>query len=319
MKKIFILLLTLTLLLCSCTDSKLSKDDKLNIVCTVFPQYDFVRQIAGDTVNLSMLLPPGSEAHSYEPSPKDILTLKNADLCIMIGGESEHWALHLIEGEELKHVPTLALIDNAVIYEEEHIEGMETGGHTHKHDEDCDHSGKEKEYDEHIWTSPQNAIRMCQSICASLTELYPENADYYNTNCNSYIQKLSDLSNEFEKAVSQGVRSTLIFGDRFPLRYLTEELSLDYYAAFPGCSSKTEPSAKTVAFLADKVKTDSIPIVFYMDYSDGRIAKTIAKEANAKTARLYSCHNLSPEDLENGETYISLMKKNLNLIKEALK
>jgi len=321
MRKLLIFLLILTILCStSCSRDIVSDDNKLNIVCTVFPQYDFVREIAGSKVNVSMLIPPGSEAHSYEPSPKDIISLKNADLFIMIGGESEHWATHLLEGDELNCVPTLKLIDYVIKHEEEHTEGMETSGHNHKHTSDCDKSHKETvhQYDEHIWTSPKNAALMCKAISSYLEDIDRDNATYYRNNCSSYIKKLDDLALEYKNAVQNGKRNTLIFGDRFPLRYLTEEISLDYYAAFPGCSSRTEPSAKTVAFLSDKLKEDDIPIVFYMDYSDGRIAKTIAKDTNAKAARLYSCHNLSQKDLSNGETYLSLMKKNLIKIKEAL-
>ncbi len=309
MKKLLLLLLLFSCILTSCAKDTTKNDTKPNIVCTVFPQYDFARQICGDKANISMLLPPGAEAHSYEPSPKDILLLKEADLFITIGGESEHWALSLSED-----VNTLRLIDSVVGYEEEHTEGMEEIRHTHS--EECNH--EEHSYDEHIWTSPQNAISMCKSICDEVTKMDPDNKEYYTKNTDMYITKLQKLSNDFILARKNAKRDILIFGDRFPMRYLIEELSLKYYAAFPGCSSKSEPSAKTVAFLSDTATEENIPVIFYMDYSDGRVANAIANESGAKALRLYSCHNLSKEDFANGETYIGLMTKNLDALKEAL-
>ena len=320
MKKIFILVLCGILIFCAgCRNKTDSVENKINIVVSAFPQYDFVREIAKDKAGVTLLLPPGSEAHSYEPSPGDIINIKEADLFIAIGGESEHWVLHLLEGEELKNTPTLKLMDFVTGYAEEHTEGMDQthNSHSHIHTQECEHHGEE-EFDEHIWTSPQNAIIMCKTICDSLCEIDPENKEFYLGNLSSYTNKLEKLCNEYKTVRENAKRDTLIFGDRFPLRYLTEYLNLKYYAAFPGCSSKTEPSAKTVVFLTEKVKEKNIPVIFYMDYSDGRIAKTVAEECKIKAMRLYSCHNLSGNDLKSGESYISLMKKNLNAIKEAL-
>ncbi len=309
MKRLLIFLVLLPLVCTSCAYDTARDNQKPNIVCTVFPQYDFAREICGNKVNLSMLLPPGGEAHSYEPAPKDILLLKDADLFITIGGESEHWALTLSQDTN-----TLKLLDSVKRYEEEHTEGMETV--KHEHSEDCSH--EEHSYDEHIWTSLKNAVLMCESICKAITELDPENKDYYEENTAAYTAELSKLDKKFAALRSNAERDTLLFGDRFPMRYLAEDLSLKYYAAFPGCSSKSEPSAKTVAFLADTAKAENIPVILYMDYSDGRVAKAIANECGAKVRRLYSCHNLSKEDFEEGQTYLSLMTKNLSVLKEAL-
>ena len=309
MKRLIILLFVFFALLTSCTQDTIENNGKPNIVCTVFPQYDFAKEICGDKVNLNMLLPPGAEAHSYEPSPKDILLLKDADLFIAIGGESEHWALSLAED-----VNTLSLINYVEGYEEEHTEGMEEV--KHEHNEECNH--EEHSYDEHIWTSPRNAVLMCESICNAVIKIDPANKEYYRKNTNMYISELQKLGENFDNVRKNAKRNILIFGDRFPMRYLIEELSLKYYAAFPGCSSKSEPSAKTVAFLADTATQENIPVIFYMDYADGRVAKAIANESGAKVRRLYSCHNLSKEDFANGETYIGLMTKNLDALKEAL-
>ncbi len=315
MKKIFAIFCVLLLtFVTSCTHIQTTNNDKLNIVCTVFPQYDFARNIAKDRANISLLLPAGAEAHSYEPSPKDILTLKEADIFIMIGGESEHWAEHLLSKKDKEEITIIRLIECVTAHEEEHTEGMEESAHAHIYATENEH----KEYDEHIWTSPKNAIRMCRAICDALCLADDGNKEFYKENLLSYENELVKLTQEFEGISKDAKRKTLVFGDRFPMRYLTEDMGIDYFAAFPGCSSKTEPSAKTVAFLSDKVRTEKIPVVFYMDYSDGRIARIIANEAGAKEGRLYSCHNLSKKDFENGENYISLMTKNLKEIKEAL-
>ncbi len=315
MKKLLAIVCVLLLtLVTSCMHSRTKNNDKLNIVCTVFPQYDFARNIAKDRVSLSLLLPPGAEAHSYEPSPKDILTLKEADIFIMTGGESEHWAEHLLSKKDKEKITVIRLMESVTAHEEEHTEGMEESGHIHIHETENEH----KEYDEHIWTSPKNAIKMCHAIYEVLCLADEENKEFYKENLLKYKKELAGLAEEFESISKNAKRKTLVFGDRFPMRYLTEDMGIDYFAAFPGCSSKTEPSAKTVAFLSDKVMSEKIPVVFYMDYSDGRIARVIANEAGAKERRLYSCHNLSKKDLENGENYISLMTKNLKEIKEAL-
>lgn len=320
MKRVFTLIFIVILLCTGCTTKPEDDKSKPNIVCTVFPQYDFVREIAQGRADVYMLLPPGGEAHSYEPSPEDILLLDDADLFIMIGGESEHWAMHLIEGEELKDTPTLKLYEYVNTYREEVTEGMETSGHDHKHEhtDSCNHGEEKSEFDEHIWTSPQNAIVMCNVICDKLCAIDPDNESFYRKNAAEYCKKLAKLDNDLKDVVANSESDTIIFGDRFPMRYLVEDLKLTYYAAFPGCSSKTEPSAKTIAFLSDKVKEKSLPAVLYMDYSDGRIADTIARESNAKSLRLYSCHNLSREDFEEGKTYIELMYNNLSVLKEAL-
>lgn len=283
-----------------------AENKKPNIVCTVFPQYDFVREIAGNYVNLTMLLKPGSEAHSFEPAPKDILSIKNSDLFIMIGGESEEWAKKILDGVEESDTKVIKLIDSVDTLEEEVTEGM---------DSDEKHHG---EYDEHIWTSPENAITMVNIICSALCEIDPENKKIYNTNSENYIQELKELNNEFSETVKNGKRDTIVFADRFPFRYLTESTGLKYYAAFPGCSSKTEPSAATVAFLIDKIRAEKIPAVFCVDYGEAKISESIKRETGVKILKMYSCHIITKEEFENGESYISLMKKNISALKEAL-
>ena len=317
MKKLLVMLVALCVLFSSCTYSRKDENNKINVICTAFPQYDFVREIAGDNVNLKLLLPPGAEAHSYDPTPRDIIALSDSDIFIMIGGESEHWAMHLLKGQKSNSRIVVNLFEHVTKYAEENIEGMETDGHTHNHENSQTHD-EEHTYDEHIWTSPHNAASMCSAITDALCKADSKNADIYIKNLDIYTQKLKELEKSFLELRKNSKRKLLVFGDRFPMRYLIEFMDLKYYAAFPGCSSKTEPSAKTIAFLSDKVKESDIPVVLYMDYSDGRIAKTIAMESDAKAKRLYSCHNLSEQDINNGESYISLMTENLNVLKEAL-
>ena len=307
-KKIFtIIVLIFILTSCvSCTTTKLTNDDgKLNVVCTVFPQYDFVRQIAGDKVNLTMLLKPGSEAHSYEPSPKDIANIQNCDLFIMIGGKSEEWANKIISSSD-KNFDVLKLIDLIEPFEEEITEGME---HEHAH---------YNSYDEHIWTSPENAITLSKEIANTLSRLDEKNKATYEENLKNYTNELKKLSAEFKNVKETGKRDTIIIADRFPFRYLTESIGLEYFAAFPGCSSKTEPSASTVAFLIDKIRNENIPTVICVDYNEGKIANSIKNETGAKILRMYSCHIITKNEFENGETYIGLMQKNITALKEAL-
>lgn len=307
-KKIFTFILLIFILTScvSCATTEISDDNgKLNVVCTVFPQYDFVRQIAGDKVNLTMLLKPGSEAHSYEPSPKDIASIQKCDLFIMIGGKSEEWANKIISSSN-NNFTVLKLIDFIKPFEEEITEGME---HEHAH---------QSSYDEHIWTSPENAITLSEEIANTLSKLDEKNKDTYKENLKNYSNKLKMLIEEFKNVKETGKRDTIIIADRFPFRYLTKSIGLKYFAAFPGCSSKTEPSASTVAFLIDKIRNENIPTVICVDYSEGKIANSIKNETGAKILRMYSCHTITKNEFENGETYVSLMKKNITALKEAL-
>lgn len=317
MKKISAVITAIILMLttCGCGINQ-TKNNKPNVVCTVFPQYDFVREIAGDKVNLSMLIPPGSEAHSYEPTPQDIVNVSNADIFIMIGGESEAWAESILESTDTSKMKIIKLIDETKLIEEEIVEGMDEK--THEHHSHDKHDKHHKEYDEHVWTSPKNAITITKSICDVLCKSDKKNAELYRLNSKKYIDKLKKLDEEYQKNIKYAKTNTLIFGDRFPFRYLTESYNLKYYAAFPGCSSHTEPSSSTVIFLINKIKEKKIPVVLCVDYSDARIANTISTETETKVKRLYSCHVISKKQFNDGETYISLMKKNLNVLKEAL-
>ena len=289
-----------------------AQDQKLNILTTIFPIYDFTRTVAGDFAEVSMLLPPGADSHSYEPTPRDILKIQNADLFIYIGGESDIWVDQILSSLSDKKPRTLVLIHSVNALPEEVVPGMQAEKESQSSDE------TDVVYDEHIWLSPLNAIKMADAIAASLTESDPAHAPDFESHRAALDQKLQELDHTFRDIVKSAKRQIIIVGDRFPFRYLTEEYGLEYYAAFPGCSAEVEPSASTVAFLIDKVKTEKIPVVFYIEFSTHKIADAIADATGAKTMLLHSAHNVSQEDIDSGITYLSIMTENAEKLREAL-
>jgi zinc transport system substrate-binding protein len=288
-------------------------DGKINVTTTIFPPYDFVRQIAGDKVNLTMLLPPGAESHSFEPSPRDIITIQNSDIFIYVGGESDQWIDRILQSMYTDKMKILALMDTVDVVEEEIVEGME------EEEEDFeDEDENEVEYDEHVWTSPQNAIRIVRSITELLCEADAANAALYLQNAIAYINALEQLDNAFNEVVSGAKRNTIVFADRFPFRYFADSYGLSYFAAFPGCSTETEPSAATVAFLINKVRDEQIPVVFHIELSNERMADTISEETGAKKLLLHSCHNVTKRDFDSGLGYLEIMRRNVETLREAL-
>lgn len=290
--------------------------DKLKIVTTIFAPYDFARQITGEEAEITMLLPPGSETHTFEPTPQDVITIQNCDVFIYVGGESDSWIEDVLNDIDTTKITILPLMQEVDLLEEETVEGMEE--EEHSEDAEEEHSEEEAEYDEHIWTSPKNAIKIVEKMQQVFMDLDKENKDTYKENGDAYTKELEQLDAQFRNVVENGKRKTVIFGDRFPLRYFVEEYGLDYYAAFPGCAEDTEPSASTVAFLIDKVREEKIPVVFYLELSNQKMADTICESTEAKKALFHSCHNISKEDFENGVTYLELMEKNVVALKEAL-
>ena len=278
----------------------------------------FARNIAGENADVSLLLPPDTESHSYEPSPQDIIKIQSADLFIYVGGESEDWVKRILESSDTE-VRTLRMMDTVEVYEEEIIEGMQHDEDDHE-GEDADHEGDDDHgaYDEHVWTSPVNAIKISKSISDALSEADPENAEEYAKNNEAYAAKLKVLHEDFVEFFGTVDNRLLIFGDRFPLRYFVEEYGLDYYAAFPGCGSENEPSAATIAFLIDKVKEENIKTVFHIEFSNHRISDSIAEATGSSDVLFHTCHNVSKEEMDAGEDYISLMSQNLERLKGAM-
>jgi len=319
--------------------------EPLRVVTTIFPQFDFVRQIAGDRVELTMLLSPGAESHSFEPTPRDMITINNADLFIYVGGHSDTWVHPILESLDRLDMRTVALLDLVEAlwedgghehehhhehdhdyhhehehHHEYHHEHDHDHHHHHEHDHDHhhDHHHGEPQLDEHVWTSPINAALITTALAEVLAEMDPANADFFRANAAAYIQELEALNQAFSDMVSQGARRTIVFGDRFPFLYLAHAYNLTHYAAFTGCSSETQASPATVAFLIEKVRDENIPVVFYIEFSNQTIANVIAEATDARTLELHSAHNVSHADFTAGITYLELMYRNLEQLREAL-
>jgi zinc transport system substrate-binding protein len=292
-----------------------STNGKINVVATIFPPYDFVREIAGDRVNLTMLLPPAAESHSFEPTPRDIITVQNCDVFIYVGGESDAWVETILESMDTSHMKIVTLMDCVDVVEELVVEGMQDEEEEHDHG---DGEEEEVEYDEHVWTSPRNAQLIVRKIADVLESVDPANAAEYANNVASYTAKLTDLDASFQAVINGAKRKTFIFGDRFPFRYFADAYGLSYFAAFPGCSTETEASTATVAFLIDKVRSEQIPVVFHIELSNEKIADTICEETGARKLLLHAVHNVSKRDFDGGASYYSLMASNIENLRAAL-
>lgn len=314
MKKLIALFVCGAMLLFSgCAGAQKTPDSgKLTVITTVFPAYDFARQVFGDSAEVVMLLKPGMESHTYDPSAKDIVKINNCDLFIYNGGESDEWVENILSTVE--GVRTFRMMDCVEALEEEHSEGMQTSDH----DDEDDHGDHEDEYDEHIWTSPKNAALITSALGSAAAEAFPENAAMYLDNAADYSAKINALDDRFA-ALLNGESRYFVFADRFPLLYFFRQYGLNYYAAFPGCGSETEPSAQTISFLSEKLSGDTtVKTVFYIELSNHRLADVLAEEKSLPTAEFHSCHNITADDFEAGETYITLMERNYEALAKAL-
>ena len=326
MKKIISVLLSVCLVIgalalvsCSKKDNTASTEagsGKIKVVTTIFPIYDWVSNIAGDNADISMLINSGADLHSFQPSADDIISISDCDLFIYIGGESDEWAEEAVANStnpKLKAINLLeALGDSAK--EEELVEGMQG--------EEEEEDGEEApEYDEHIWLSLKNASALVEEIKNALSEIDSENSEAYSSNANAYIGRLDALDKEYEGCVNSASNKTLLFGDRFPFRYLTEDYSLDYYAAFIGCSAETEASFETVTFLANKADELKLKYVMALEGTDHKLADTIIQNTSSKSARvltLNSMQSITSKDIDSGISYIGIMQDNLAVLKTAL-
>ena len=266
-----------------------------------------------ERVTVTLLVPPGTESHSFEPTARDMLRIQSCDLFFCNGGESEAWVEELLDSGH--KINSLVMLQCVEALEEEEKEGMqrifeeEHGGHEEE---------EGPEYDEHVWTSPVKARQICEALCDSLCALDPEGEGQYRENLAAYSEELTRLDGAFRQTVAEGEHSTVIFADRFPARYFVEEYGLDYYAAFPGCAEDTEPSARTVAFLIDKVRQEQLPAVFYIEFSNEKMADVIREDTGCLKLLFHSCHNVSAEELAAGVSYLGLMEQNVSALKEAL-
>ena len=341
---------------------------KLKVAVTLFPYYDFVRQIAGDQVDLQMVIPAGMDSHSFELTPADIRTIQHADVLISNGGTMEHWLDETLAALDTTSMTIVTMMDYVDTVEEEIVEGLEDADHDHDHahvhaaddhdhsnetpDEhaahaheadDYDHSGEtpeehaahahetddhdyvdhdgheeEIEYDEHIWTSPVNAMKLVDVIGDTLAEADPAHADTYHQGAENYKKELEEIDSGFREVSANRKRNMIVMGDKFPFRYLADEYQLDYRAAFSGCSSDTEPSAKTIAYLIDKVKEEQIPTVYYLELSSHRVSEIIGEETGAEPLLLHSCHNVTRAQFDAGVTYVQLMRQNIENLRKGI-
>ena len=300
--------------LCGCTSPEKSEiSGKLKVIATIFPAYDFARQVFGDTADVKMLLKPGQESHSYDPSAKDIVEISGCDLFVYNGGESEVWVENILgaAGEKIPHV--LRMMDYADALEEEFTEGMQQSGHDHDEDD-----SDEISYDEHIWTSPVQAQTLCRAIADTLCAADPAHAADYQARLTQYLAQLQALDASFREVAANGQRNLLVFGDRFPLLYFCRTYGVNYRAAFHGCAGDTEPSLATLKYLIDRVESEQIPVVYTIELSSQKIADAIAETTGAQVRTFYSCQTVSRADFDRGETYLSLMQKNVEALKEGL-
>lgn len=321
MKKILALLLALWIpaaVLSGCApqdDSAAS--NKLNIVTTIFPAYDWVREILGDETDraeITTLLDSGVDLHSYQPTVDDIVKISDCDLFLYVGGESDGWvddALKNAPNKERKVIRLLDVLGDSAKAEET-VEGMQEEEHDHE---------EEAEYDEHIWLSLKNAQVLVAAISEALQESDPARKDIYAANAAAYVEKLSALDGEYRAAVDSGKYKTLLFGDRFPFRYLADDYGLDYYAAFPGCSAETEASFETVSFLAGKMDALGLPCVLTIESTQHKIAETIVQNTAQKNQQILTMDSMqavTANDAASGASYLSIMEKNLSVLKKAL-
>lgn len=299
MKKLISLIIIVSSFFSLFSCSSNQSGDGISVITTCFPLYDFARELVGEKGSVTLLLKPGQDSHSYDPSLKDIARIKNCDLFLAMGGEDEKWVKELLSSSDLKKVERLYLVNSF-----DHIEHEEHDGHSHN--------------DEHFWTSPKNAAVMVKKIAEKLISLFPEEEEYISANYAEYLSKLEALDDAFKEVGELSEGKTVIFGDRFPFTHLFCDYGIEYLSAYPGCSDMTEPSASTVVELINTVKENGIKTVFVTEASNNSLADTICSETGAKKAVLHSCANVTKQDKENGETYISLMTKNAEELKKSL-
>ena len=357
---VFIVTISMILGMAGCGKTTEKEDNyRLKIVASLFPYYDMARAVIGDVkgIDLKMIVTPGQDSHSFEPTPSDVIQMENADVLIYNGGSLETWIDTLLDSLNNKNKIQMKMMDYVDVLNEEIVEGMDTRFEEHDHEE---HSHKEdnhnkenhkedshseenhkednhsedssndsefhnedseeehEETDEHIWTSPVNEIIMTEKICETLSKALPEEKENFQKNAENYISQLKELDNEFRTIVENAKTKEIIFADKFPLQYFAKEYGLKYYAAFPGCGSDMEPSAKTIAFLVDKIKEDNIKAVFYLELSSHIVADAIETDTGAKPLQFNSCHNITQKQFDSGVTYVALMKENVNNLKIAL-
>ena len=345
MKKIVTLIAVCALMLCglcacgnakgsttgatSAADTEAGSTGGKKIVTTIFPEYDWVKNLLGSNpagFELIMLLDNGADLHSFQPTAEDIMTISTCDMFVYVGGESDKWVDDALQEATNKDMVVIDLLDvlGDSVKEEEEVEGMEEHDHDHDHedaDEDHDHDHEEIEYDEHVWLSLKNASKLCDAITDGLKKIDSANASAYDENLKSYKDKLSALDAEYEKAVNAGSIKTLLFADRFPFRYMVDDYGLSYYAAFSGCSAESEASFETIAFLAEKTDELGLKVILTIEGTDKRVADTVSKSTKSKDQQILAMDSMQSKtkaEVESGTTYLSVMESNLEVLKQAV-
>lgn len=299
MKRVIICILCMVLL-CGCTqNANTPSDEKITVVTTIFPIYDFARAVVGDNATVKMLIKPGSEVHTYDPLPSDMRAVYDSDLFLYIGGESDTWVDSLLDDGNINSV---ALIDVAVCQIHEHE------GENHDHD----HT------DEHIWTSTENAVAMLNAICENLTVIDGKNADAYRKNCDDYISEINKASQKTAEVVSRTEHLFILVADRFPFAYFTNQYGIEYEAAFDGCAVSTDISLKTMSRLTETVKSKNISAVFCTELSNKNIANALNQELGVEVIELHSAHSVTLDDFNNGITYTDILYRNINALERGL-
>ncbi len=296
MKRVIACVLCL-FLLCGCGALPKKDDSKLNVVATIFPLYDFARAIGGEKADVKMLIRPGTEVHTYDPLPSDMMAVYDCDLFLYIGGESDAWAKTLLDDKSINALPLINSVDTKL-------------GHTHEHV----HSHP----DEHIWTSPDNAIKMLNSICESFIEADPQNADYYRKNCEQYIQKINVASSEMTTLVNKYDNPFIVVADRFPFAYFTHQFGIEYEAAFDGCAVSTDISLKTMKRLTDVIEKRNLNAVFCTEISNKNISNALHEELGIEIIELHSAHNVTRDDFNSGITYVDIIYRNIKALERGL-
>ena len=305
--------------------TKTTNTEKIKVTASNFASYDFLRAIIGnnDNVELTFLLGPGKDAHSYEPTAQDLITIQNSDLFVYVGGEMEKWADKVLDSLETGKTEIICIADFVDKMEEKEVDGAEEHEHEDEehHEEGEEHEEHEHEegaFDEHIWTSPENAIKMVNALEKEMEKIDSKNSNTYKENANKYIAQIKDVDSKIQDVVDHKVRDRLVFADKMPMQYFIDYYKLQVTAAFDGCSTETEPSAKTIAYIENKVKEEKIPVILYIELNTGAVAQTIANETGAKAMQIQTLHNVSKTDFDNGETWVSLMERNIDVLKKAL-
>ncbi len=300
MKKVWTILLAIALVFYA----QAGAEGALRIVATDFPCYDFARQVAGDRAEVTMLLKPGTEAHAYDPSPADILSIGDADLFVYVGGESDAWADGILAGFDGDGPATLRMMDA--------VTPIEEAGEAH------DHAHDGPEYDEHIWTNPKNAAAMVDAVEAALCEIDPDGEETYAANAEAYRAQIEAIDAQITEIVEASATKELVFADRFPFLYFVRAYGLDYAAAFPSCTADTEPTPQTILALINEVEGKGLTAVYTIELSTQAVARTVSEETGAKILTLHSMQTVSQAEFEAGETYASLMEKNVEALREGL-